>query len=131
MVAFSFQKRFVAPILSGQKAQTIRRTLRRGTRPGCELQIYTGMRTKYCRLIGRATAVSVVPIWMHFDCDVVFFPGVPDSSTPETPDQFARDDGFKDWLELKKFWAKQHPDVVTFDGWLIAWGNFQPAPEAA
>lgn len=51
MVAYSFQKQFVAPILSGIKRQTIRSERRRHARPGETLQLYTGMRTRHCTKI--------------------------------------------------------------------------------
>lgn len=51
MVAYSFNRRFVQAIESGIKSQTIRAPRRRHARPGERLQLYTGMRTKACRLI--------------------------------------------------------------------------------
>jgi hypothetical protein len=51
MVAYSFNRRFVPAIESGMKSQTIRAHRRRHARPGEQLQLYTGMRTKSCRLI--------------------------------------------------------------------------------
>ena len=53
MVAYSLKPRFIPPILSGAKRQTIRAiSRRRHAIPGETLQLYTGMRTKQCRLIG-------------------------------------------------------------------------------
>ncbi len=51
MVAYSFNRRFVPAIESGIKSQTIRAHRRRHARPGERLQLYTGMRTRACRLI--------------------------------------------------------------------------------
>ena len=51
MVAYSFQKQFVAPILSGIKRQTIRSQRRRHARPGEAIQLFTGMRTRHCTKI--------------------------------------------------------------------------------
>lgn len=62
MVAYSFKQRFVAPILSGAKQQTIRAHRKRHAWPEEEMQLYTGMRTKHCRLIARVTCLSVAPI---------------------------------------------------------------------
>jgi uncharacterized protein YqfB (UPF0267 family) len=62
VVAYSFQQRFAPPILSGTKQQTIRADRKRHARPGEEMQLYTGMRTKQCELICRTTCISVVPI---------------------------------------------------------------------
>ncbi|MFK5597639.1 hypothetical protein ACFZ8E_11600 [Methylobacterium sp. HMF5984] len=55
MVAYSFKARFAAPILAGTKAQTIpaERTGRsRHARPGEQLQLFSGMRTKHCLRLG-------------------------------------------------------------------------------
>jgi len=51
MPAYNFQPRFVDAIKSGFKRSTIRATRLDGRvpRPGQELQLYTGMRTKNCQ----------------------------------------------------------------------------------
>jgi hypothetical protein len=51
MVAYSFQKQFILPILAGDKRQTIRAHRRRHARPGERLSLFTGMRTKHCNRI--------------------------------------------------------------------------------
>ncbi len=49
MVSFSFQPEFVTPIIDGQKIQTVRKTLR--CKYGDRMHLYTGLRTKQCKLI--------------------------------------------------------------------------------
>ena len=51
MVAYSFQKQFVAEIQAGKKHQTIRahRKNNRHARVGERLQLYCGLRTKNCQ----------------------------------------------------------------------------------
>lgn len=79
MVAYSFRQRFVAPIQVGlgtiehipgteyaPKRQTIRANRKRHARPGEELQLYCGMRTKGCFLIGRARCTSVSGVRLQF-----------------------------------------------------------------
>lgn len=66
MVAYSFKRRFAEPILAGAKRQTIRADRRRHARPGEELQLYTGMRTKSCRLIARRTCVDIQRVILVF-----------------------------------------------------------------
>lgn len=51
MVAYSFAPQFVAPIEARTKLQTVRGNRRRHARPGEPVQLYTAMRTKYCRKI--------------------------------------------------------------------------------
>lgn len=62
MVAYSFRARFVVPIEAGTKRQTIRAPRKRHAKPGEEMQLYTGMRTRACRLIRLATCLSVWPV---------------------------------------------------------------------
>jgi hypothetical protein len=79
MVAYSFQKRFVGhvaaglepgPWCPGMKRHTLRlpRAGRQGhARPEQPVHLYTGMRTRHCRLIGRAVARVQIPIWLVFN----------------------------------------------------------------
>jgi hypothetical protein len=46
VVAYSFRQQFRPPILAGTKRQTIRADRKRHARPGEQLQLYTGMRTR-------------------------------------------------------------------------------------
>lgn len=72
MVAYSFKAQFVEPIRAGlglptepqirPKRQTIRADRKRHARPGEELQLYRGMRTRQCFLIGRAACTEVTKI---------------------------------------------------------------------
>lgn len=128
MVAYSFCKRFVAPILRGlhpedgvadMKMQTIRADRRRHARPGEELQLYCGMRTKSCFLIGRATCTEVRDIAMDPSNDWFAVDHV--MSQPSDLDAFARRDGFVDWDDMRKFWREGHPGVDHFAGVLIMW----------
>lgn len=65
MVAYNFQARFADQVAALEKRQTIRLLgKRRHARPGDALQLYTGMRTRACRLLieARCTAVAGVRI---------------------------------------------------------------------
>lgn len=144
MVAYSFQKRFAPPILAGTKRQTIRADRKRHARPGEALQLYTGMRTKHCKLIGRAVCERVLPVRILFlndtsgDLDlsaVLVREGEGFAPLRVAKDFFARRDGFADWRDLRAFWSINHPGVDEFDGVLIEWRDFTtarplaPAPE--
>jgi hypothetical protein len=76
MVAYSFQKRFADAVLAGlepgpwrpgMKRWTLRHDRRRHARPGEAVQLYTGMRTRSCRLLGRAQCQAVVPVLIGWD----------------------------------------------------------------
>lgn len=132
MVAYSFKKMFVPAIRAGlcervegwptPKRQTIRADRRRHARPGEEIQLYTGMRTKQCMLIGRARCVSVEPIGLYFALKKIVIGGaIPQSvRTSATLDEFARDDGFRDFDGMRSFWATTHGSE-KFDGVIIRW----------
>lgn len=125
MVAYSFKARFAAPILSGTKRQTVRADRKRHARQGEELQLYTGMRTKQCRLIGRATCRSVLPIAFNFKAGRVTVEGLFTIGTAAELDAFAVSDGFADWSELRGFWKAEHGAIERFSGVIVHWGELK------
>lgn len=144
MVAYSFNRRFVDAIRVGlngvslsfdrePKRQTIRQvSKRRHARPGETIQLYTGMRTKSCQLIGEARCIGfegVLLKWSEFPSFNLF-----DIAEREPNqwrrvgklrpivdlDRFARDDGFPDFEEMRAFWRDTH-GLETFEGVVIKW----------
>lgn len=69
MVAYSFHAMFEEPIVSLRKRQTIRGNRKRHVRPGEHMQLYTAMRTKYCRklLLTDPVCLDVTPIRLVID----------------------------------------------------------------
>lgn len=115
MVAYSFKKRFVPPILSGIKGQTIRAPRKgrsRHARPGDTVQLYTAMRTLYCTLIGTAICQTTIPVTLDFtDTDGgnrVITDDVTFRST-HTLDAFAMMDGFAAGLNCARSGLKSIP----------------------
>lgn len=129
MVAYSFQPRFVDPIISGRKQQTVRAIgRRRHARPADHLQLYTGMRTKACRLIGRAACIEAAPVTLLFRSPhgVIMHGRLGNASLK--PELFAQQDGFADWKQLCEFWEIEHPaeyQAGRFDGIMIVWRDFR------
>ena len=137
MVAYSFKQRFVNQIRLGlgqpvaeaakvlpPKRQTIRANgKRRHARPGEHLQLYQGMRTRDCFLIGRSICTEAVPITMQIFEERTYLRIVIDGCQLLTGTKaiFVRDDGFDDEADMWKFWREAHPDVTTFHGTLIRW----------
>ena len=145
MVAYSFKARFAEPILAGTKGGTIRLPRKPGrahieivldegqlyarerpgghARPGEELQLYTGMRTKHCRLIARKTCLAVEPIKLDFSDERIYL--ADGCIMFGLLEDFARFDGFANWYELLAFWHKTHGcDLIYrggFRGWHIRW----------
>jgi hypothetical protein len=122
VVAYSFKRRFAEPILTGVKRQTIRGERKRHARPGESLQLYIGMRTRGCRLIGTARCLFVSPICIDFKAEYVVYKFGPGTTKVYRGglDGFAVGDGFKDWAEMCAFW----PGVEVFNGQLIHWTEF-------
>jgi len=128
MVAYSFQKQFAMPILEGTKGGTIRANRKRHAHPGEELQLYTGMRTKHCRLIARKPCLAVTPISLNFKINE--WVGIAGVASPikgaRSLDTFAVFDGFSDWASLREFWRETHDLAVgssaaVFRGQHIRW----------
>jgi hypothetical protein len=130
VVAYNFQKRFAEPILAGTKGGTIRaerKISRHGlrqevgghARPGEELQLYTGMRTKHCRLIARKTCLAVQAIKLDFLRDQIWI-GEEVYLTEEMLEAVARFDGFFSFPVMAQFWRDTHGDPA-FQGWHIRW----------
>lgn len=132
MVAYSYKRRFIAPIAVGlglaqtegvlPKRQTIRALgKRRHARPGEVLQHYFGMRTRQCFLIGTAICEKVLPVRMQIGRDTlsVTLDGLP--MTLGDTDEFARRDGFSGLPDMHQFWCEEHPQVRDFQGVCIMW----------
>lgn len=120
MVAYSFQRRFADLIVSGQKQQTIRAHRTRHVRPGEDMQLYVGMRTKHCRKVADVVCESVENILIKVpavgDCLVT------DDCARAAPVSaaFAKADGFVDAADFSNFWRSVH-GVGEFAGVLICW----------
>ena len=132
MVAYSFKKRFAEPIRLGTKAQTIRADRKRHARAGEQIQLYVGMRTKHCRLIGEAQFLSVMPVRLIFTAPArarVFELGG-EILSPDSMEAFARSDGFADTSEMARFWWDNHEGEgheLAFKGVLIRWQPLLPS----
>lgn len=135
MVAYSFQRRFCDPIVSGSKIQTIRaHGKRRHARVDDALQLYFGMRTAHCRkIIPDRPCVRVDFVRLDLLNGIVAVRAAKDDDLDditvmddaERLGQFAVADGFATWDDLVAFWAEFHPGVEYFEGVMVGWA---PAP---
>lgn len=133
MVAYSFKASFEAPIIGRTKRQTIRLPRKRHARPGEILQLYVGMRTRSCRLIGKSLCTEISEVRLDFEANVVSLGDAIELAEPEELDAFAIDDGFtvperlrgtvSPWTYMRRWWSVTHPDQNVFRGVLIGWGE--------
>jgi hypothetical protein len=129
MVAYNFQQRFAEKIVAGTKTQTMRNPRKRHARPGDTLQLFTGLRTFRCRLIGTAVCTRVSPVVLDFiEGEAVI--GGSRFDTTDALDNFARTDGFADWSDLCGWFEGAYGAVAKWSGLLIEWGDFRPAEGA-
>ena len=110
---YNFQKQFKELILNGSKKQTIRKSRKRETKPDDVLHLYTGMRTKQCQLIAKATCENVIPI--------LIFPFQKRLVANITTDifQFAQDDGFENIDDFYEFFQQYGEEKLNME--IIYW----------
>ena len=84
------------------------------------MQLYTGMRTKRCRLIARVICAGVAPITIDLPDNSVTIGGETLRGWDKL-DPLAMRDGFDGWLAMRCFWLENHPDTPIFSGVLIRW----------
>ena len=118
MVSFSFQTEFVPLIESGQKIQTIRSTRR--CEKGQPMHLYTGLRTKQCKLIAVKKCA--------YTWQVIIEPrGVTLGDEPNLvildrahSDLFAVADGFLNYPAMYNWFLERYKQEV-FHGFLHRW----------
>ncbi len=109
MVAFNFKPQFVPHIENGKKQQTIRSTKR--CEVGDDMQLYTGQRTKQCRLVKESVCVDVYPITISeggIQCEKKM------SATA-----LANRDGFNSAPLMRNFFRDQYG--LPYKGWVHVW----------
>ncbi len=121
MVAYNFAAQFADEVRSGRKSMTIRTARQNGHAVvGDELQLYTAMQTKNCRLLKRATCIFAASIVIERLRIIV------DGRVMSDPDELARADGFTDFERMKTWFTKHYglPSIhQPFRGELICWGQ--------
>ena len=115
MPAYNFKERFSDTVSDGTKRQTIRPPRKRPTKVGEILYLYTGMRTKNCRLLRQSVCASITPITINkvivLNGDVV--------CSPDVANDLALTDGFDNASQLIEFFEEHYG--LPFEGKLIRW----------
>jgi hypothetical protein len=120
MPALSFQSQFVPMIVDGMKHHTIRRKRKKcPIARGQLLRLYTGMRTKQCRLIRDAHCSSVVPVVIYPKLGRVVLDGKM-LSLDDTL-RFAIRDGFANQMEFFRFFERYPQEVLEREMEVIYW----------
>jgi len=137
MVAYNFNRAFHDDIIQLLKTGTIRgNRSRRHARPGEWVQLYAGMRTRWCRklvtpdpICSRVDEIMIETQALAFFIEVNGIPIHKDEL-----DEFARLDGFSGGLvcgpaeHMRRFWALNHGHGV-FEGAHIHWNPAIRRPE--
>jgi len=122
MPAYNFKAQFALLVESGVKPHTVRPKRKHPTKVGDTLYLYTGMRTKACRLLKTAICTRIRPIKVEFYPRRVTLDGKVLSRTEAT--ELALRDGFdapeSDYRMFWFFWTT-YGDV--FEGELIEWST--------
>lgn len=126
MPALNFKAQFADDVEFGSKRQTVRAPRKDGRdhcKVGDTIKLYTGMRTKACRLLGEAKVTSIRKIWMDgvsMTLDGQHVPSaVYDRHSPMTDNEFAEADGFDSFMDMADWFRNVHG--LPFEGVVIAW----------
>lgn len=128
MVAYSCKKRFAPAIAAYFKRHTIRGNRKRHARVGEDIQLYVGMRTKFCtKIIPDPVCTRVEPVRIEFTPkETIARIWVADVEVSDL-DAFAIEDGFECAEDMARFWFAEHQKskidapLTTFNGFLIGW----------
>lgn len=127
MGLYNFKARFVPLIKRGEKQHTIRAIRANPDKPGNICHLYTGLRTKKTKLIGRYSCVKVeaIEIRRHTrdmrggGAARLWYTITVEGNQLDTSEceSLARRDGFKDFAEMMEFWEGRLP----FLGHIVHW----------
>lgn len=130
MPALNFQKQFAEDVEYGHKRQTVRAPRKDGrshAKVGDRLKLYTGMRTKSCRLLGEATVTRIAHIAIDHTSMKVNGRTLPsaiyDRDCEQTDNEFAEADGFESFMHMADWFSKTHG--LPFEGSVIYWSEPQ------
>ena len=122
MPALNFKKQFAEAVEHGNKRQTVRAPRKDGrphAKVGDTLKLYTGMRTKQCRLLATATVTHIDRIRIEPMCMFLNGSFMPVFDACQTDDGFAVADGFKNFMDMSLWFATVHG--LPFEGFVIHW----------
>jgi hypothetical protein len=122
MPALNFKAQFADKVEFGEKKQTIRPARKNPIRKGDTLKLYTGQRTKNCRLLRTARCINLFRIKISDRGAIIINEfNIPWSWSPNIKqlENLAENDGFETWPEMQEFFRAQYG--LPFEGVLIRW----------
>ena len=128
MPALNFKAQFAEAVEHGTKRQTVRAPRKDGrphAKVGDTLKLYTGMRSKACRLLGQATVTSLCQV--RIEACEMFVNGkrlpsaIYDRSCEQTDNEFAEADGFDRFMDMADWFRDTHG--LPFEGTVIRWSD--------
>lgn len=119
MPALNFRAEFADAVERGEKCQTIRayRKDGRNPKPGDTLHLYTGMRTRACRLLAVRRCTAVKPVLIVESYALV----AGETLEGDALERFAKADGFDGWSDMSRWFERTHG--LPFHGLAIYWGQ--------
>jgi hypothetical protein len=128
MPALNFKAEFAAAVEAGDKRQSVRAPRKDGRphcKPGDVLSLYTGMRTRQCRLLGKARVTRIDRIKIEATCMELngrpLFSILHDRNAPMTDNEFAEADGFESFMDMANWFDQVHG--LPFQGVVIHWDH--------
>ena len=128
MPALNFKQQFADAVANGEKRQTVRAHRMDGRphcRPGDTIKLYTGMRTKQCRLLGEARVTRVDQIKINptnMELNGRLLMSVLHSRDAYlTDNEFAEADGFDSFMDMAAWFDEVHG--LPFEGVVIYWSE--------
>ncbi len=127
MPALNFKKQFAEDVELGVKRQTVRAHRKDGRahcKPGDCIKLYTGMRTKSCRLLAEAKCTRIQPVKIMATEMELNGRRLPtaiysrDQLEP-TDNEFAEADGFPSFMDMASWFEETHG--LPFEGVVIEW----------
>lgn len=119
MPALNFTKDLSEKVLHGIKTQTVRAKRKRPIKVGDKLFLYTGMRTKYCRLLGIGICSDISEIEIRLLSEDLYINDL--KMNEEEKQRFAMADGFNSYKEFMNYFFEKDEDTVVFYGNVYSW----------
>ncbi len=126
MPQFNFQRRFADAVETGTKRQTVRHIRRRRPEVGQTAHLFTGLRTKAARCLGRHPITDARPVFVDLDGSLrLGETGDPDAVyhgralTPTEANALAIADGFASWAKMVEWIEATHG--LPFEGTVTVW----------